>query len=240
MKPTRIYYELRDALQQNGCPACRVVYKAGDRFVDGLLYEKVNDPGLRERIRAARGFCHEHAGMLNRHGASLGVAIMMRDVLGDLLAKTEGKVSHKREASAHQILDMLRSQEPTYPSLMAALSSREICPVCAVEQETEDTACDVLLEHLSGENELLSLYQDSDGLCLHHFRRAVARAPVDVDIKKLVAAQRHIWKHLEKALSELIRTSDYRFRQEAMSPEGASWLRAIAALSGEDRSSLRY
>ncbi len=237
MKPTRIYYELRDALQQDGCPVCRVVYKAGDRFVDGLLYEKVNDPGLRERIRAAQGFCSAHAWMLDRHGASLGVAIMSRDVLRHLLEKIEtGKWHNIGKASRHWLAARLGRQEPACPSLITALSPHETCPVCAVEQEIESTACNVLLKHLSGENELLSLYRDSEGLCLHHFRHTLAMAPAGTDLENLIAAQESIWNRLEERLSELIRKSDYRFRDEATGLEGASWLRAIAALSGENRS----
>lgn len=233
MKPTRIYYELRDALQQDGCPVCRVVYEAGDRFVDGLLYEKVNDPGLRERIRAAQGFCSAHAWMLDRHGASLGVAIISRDVLRHLL--TEVGAHHAEKAGLQRISNTLRHQDTTdRQALIAALSPQGKCPVCTVEQEIESTTCDVLLNHLSGD-ELLSLYRDSDGLCLPHFRHAVTRASSGVDLEKLVTAQKRIWNRLEKQLSELIRKSDYRFRHEAMGSEDASWLRAIAALSGEDR-----
>src|SRR5574341_1501685 len=90
MGGTMSFYDLRDALAQPGCAICRLKAQAVEQYLDGLLWESVNDPGVRANIRQTRGFCHEHAWRLVRNGASVGVAIIMQDVLQNLLKMLEG------------------------------------------------------------------------------------------------------------------------------------------------------
>ncbi len=58
------FYELRDAFAQPGCPLCRLEARVAERYLDFLLWERVNDPDLRQNLRQARGFCRDHAWML--------------------------------------------------------------------------------------------------------------------------------------------------------------------------------
>jgi hypothetical protein len=61
MGRTMSFYDLSNALPQPGCAVCRLKAAATQRYLDSMLWESVNDPGLRHDIRQARGFCHEHA-----------------------------------------------------------------------------------------------------------------------------------------------------------------------------------
>jgi len=45
------FFELVDAQSQAGCPICRQVYKATDRYLDSLLYEAVLDPDVRAKLK---------------------------------------------------------------------------------------------------------------------------------------------------------------------------------------------
>ena len=58
--------DLREALAQPGCALCKLVSLTVDRYLEALLWESVNDYGLRDRIRRARGFCPEHSRSLRR------------------------------------------------------------------------------------------------------------------------------------------------------------------------------
>jgi nucleotide-binding universal stress UspA family protein len=75
------YYDLSDALARPGCAVCRLVANAVDRYLRGLLHESVNNPGVRERLRASSGFCREHSWQLQRRGDPLSIAILWRDLL---------------------------------------------------------------------------------------------------------------------------------------------------------------
>mgnify|MGYP005866765315 CR=1 FL=1 len=236
MSPTKSYYDLRDAFAQPGCPFCTLEAEYTNLFIDGLLYEQVNDPGLRAKIRQARGFCQKHAQGLVRSGASLGVAIMMRDVLREVLrAMDKSAFQAPPGLSLVRLRELVNPRPPLVATAEAvnALSPHTECPVCAHIGRLEEGWYGALLENLLGDDGLIHAYQASDGLCLPHFRGALARARQEAAFTALVDAQRAIWRKLEQELNEAIRKSDYRFKDEAWGEEGDAWLRALAAVSGK-------
>jgi len=234
---TLSFYDMRDALSLPGCPVCRLKAEYVEQFIDNLLYEKVNDPGLRDRIRQARGFCHEHAWGLARRGAALGVAIILRDVLEELQRHITTNLLEAASPSPgrlHRSLSKRRAKAAA-TQLFAVLGPQEPCMICALASEAERGYLGALRERLLGDEGLLALYVNSDGLCLPHFRQAIARVDDPAVFRALVEAQHAIWDRLDQRLSEAIRKSDYRFSHEPSGDEAGSWLRAIAALAGEPR-----
>ena len=238
MKPsaqTMSFYDLRDALAQPGCAVCCLKADAVDRFLDGLLWESVNDPGRRREIRQARGFCHRHAWSLVRVSASLGVAIITRDVLQSALAAMES--APFRPASPWSMRRVQEALDPSQPAagtaeLVARLEPQAACPACVWAEKMEGVYLSEFAGHLLGEDGLLADYESSDGLCLPHFRQALARVRDERVFEALVDAQRSIWGRLVAHLSEFIRKSDHRFQSETWGEERDAWLRAIAALAG--------
>jgi hypothetical protein len=239
---TLAYYALRDALSEAGCAVCRLKTRAIERYLDGLLWENVNDPDVRREIRRAQGFCHEHAWGLARHGASLGAAILMRDALQNVLgALRDARCQALPDAPLRRALRSLDHgrQPASAAELLARLTPSAACPACAQGEEMERIYLDTLMEHLLGEDGLLATYEASDGLCLPHFRQVISRAQEETAFSAMVNAQRRIWERLLAQLSEFIRKNDYRFRDEPVGEEGDAWLRAIAALAGAQRESER-
>src|SRR5581483_11879733 len=47
------YHDLLADLRKPGCPACHGGHRAAWRFLDALLWEFVNDPDVRARLRSA-------------------------------------------------------------------------------------------------------------------------------------------------------------------------------------------
>lgn len=238
MTRTMIFCELQNALAEAGCAVCRLVAKATERYLDGLLWEGVNDPGVRPQIRRAHGFCHDHAWMLARPGASLGVAILTRDVLQSLLAEMKGiRFQTLPTWSLRRVQESLDRDQPARATadLVARLTPQAQCPACVQARRMEEVYLDTLLDHLVGKESLLAAYQASDGLCLPHFRQALARLRGEKVFDALVTAQQTIWQRLADQLSEMIRKSDYRFHDEEWGEESGAWLRALAALTGPQR-----
>ncbi|MGQ9568349.1 MAG: DUF6062 family protein [Anaerolineae bacterium] len=229
------FHDLREALAQPGCALCRLEARTADQVVEAILWEQVNDPGLRRRVRLARGFCHEHAWLLVRQGASLGVAILLRDVFQDLLDETEAPpfrppapLSLRR---AREALDRSLPSQAT-ADLVARLEPHGPCPVCRQVEAMEGVYLQTLAEDLLGEDGLLEDFQASDGLCLPHFRRALASVREREAFEALLSAQRRIWQDLADRLTESIRKSDYRFREEPPGEEAGAWLMALVAVAG--------
>jgi hypothetical protein len=229
------FYDLRDALAQPGCPVCRLKADAVTRFLDSLLWESVNDPGRRREIRLARGFCPPHAWSLVRTSASLGAAIIARDVLQSVLTTVESASFQASPSwSVSRVHEALDSSKPTAATaeLVARLGPQSTCPACVWAGKMEGIYLDGLLGHLLGEDGLLAEYESSDGLCLPHLRLALARVRNKRVYEALVDAQRAIWGRLVAHLDEFIRKNDYRFQGEDWGEERDAWLRAIEALAG--------
>jgi len=81
MPRDRTYEYVRAALALPGCSLCRVEREAVQRYLDGFMYEDVTDVGLRAKMRAAHGFCHEHAAQAILVRDALGLAIIYQDIL---------------------------------------------------------------------------------------------------------------------------------------------------------------
>lgn len=223
---TRALHDLREALSQPGCPVCRLVERDTGRYLDNLLWENVNDPGMRREIRRALGFCREHSRMLvSRPGASLGLAIIARDVWAEIQHATEAVRLPAPKARQTRTGDIATG-------LLARLNPQGECPACVYARAMEDLYLDVLLERLLGEDGLLAAYQASEGLCLPHFRQALARVRDGAVYAALVESQRAIGQRLMAELDEFIRKNDYRFRDEPWGRERDAWLRALNALVG--------
>jgi hypothetical protein len=232
---TMSFHDLRDALAQPGCPVCRLNAESAARFLDTLLWESVNDPERRREIRQTQGFCHEHAWRLVRAGASLGVAIIMRDVLQDVLRTMEGASFQELPTlslrRAHEALSPKQSAAAT-AAVVAQLEPQGTCPACTSVRRMEGIYLRALLSNLLGEHGLLSAYEASDGLCLPHFRRALASVRDENVFEALMSTQRAIWGRLIAHLGEFIRKNDHRFRGEPWGDEADAWVRGIAALAG--------
>jgi hypothetical protein len=231
------YYDLRQALTEPGCALCRLLAKVADNYIDGVLWELVNDGEIRRELNQARGYCRDHAWLLVRYGASLGAAILMQDVIETLL-KVIDLGSFEPQPATFSLRQMLRSNansaEPSASTanLVAGLSPQVPCPVCAMVQKSENYYLDALVKHFAVPDDLASVYCASAGFCLPHFRLALSRVSDEETFTALVEAQKAVWQRLNVELKEFIRKNNYLFMKEGFGPEGDSWLRAIETVSG--------
>jgi hypothetical protein len=229
------FYDLRDALSQPGCAVCRLRDAAAEGFLDSLLWESVNDPGKRHEIRKALGFCRVHAWALVRVSASLGVAIVTRDVLESLLrAMDECSFQPLPPLSLRRVHESLDLRQPSSATadVVARLEPESRCPACVWVEKMEAITLDTLIGHLLAEDGLVERFESSDGLCLPHFRAALTRVRDEATYRALAGAQEAIWQKLVTQLGESIRKSDHRFKEESWGEEAGAWIRAIAALVG--------
>jgi hypothetical protein len=201
------YHDLSEALARAGCAVCRLVAIATDRYLRSLLHESVNDPGVRERLRASHGFCSEHSWQLQRRGDPLGISILWRDLLTQALESSNGPWTEKgRGRSA-------------------------MCPACEVAAEAEQRYLETLVEHLAS-GSLRREYDASPGLCLPHLRKALRQGPAGARAF-LLGSEAAKLSRLSQELAEVIRKHDYRFRDEPWGAERDAWIRATSKLAGE-------
>jgi hypothetical protein len=225
------FFELVDAQAQAGCPICRLVHKATDRYLDSLLYEAVLDPSVRAKLKDSQGFCAEHVAMLQRRpGRALGVALIYRDTLRALLKTLDG-ASFAGTGSKLGRLFRRRAELPT----LARLSATRPCPACAIGATTEKDYVALLLAHLM-DDKLYQAYAAGEGLCLPHFlaalRGAAERSEGAETLRRLVEPQAERYRRMLADLDEFIRKRDHRFADEKYGEEGDVWLRVMNAIIG--------
>ena len=229
------FYDLKQAFSGQGCALCRLLIDHADGYIQATLWELVNDIDGRVELNQARGYCNPHAWMLVRHGASLGAAILMDNIVLVAMRELEkARFEAQSGFSFRQMFGALGNSQPSSATanLVETLGPQTTCPVCVAVEKSEDYFLTALVNHLPGPDGLEEYYRQSDGLCLPHLRKVLARVSDETTYNALIAAQMTVWTDLRAHLAEFIRKKDHRFTGEKIGEEGDSWLRGIEAVSG--------
>jgi len=225
VKRDMLVHRLIEALAEKRCPICSIGREAVARCLEGLLYEQVNDPGVRQTLHRSKGFCRRHSWALTRAGDSLGSAILYRDQIEDAI----GDVHHTILA-----LDAGRPRTrrgPIGAVLRPRRTPRDPCPPCRVGQGARERAIVTLIAHLD-DPAIQEALERSAFLCLPDLVRALECKRTREQAHRLLDLAEMKLRRLEGELADLIRKRDYRFLREPRGEEQSSWLRAIGQLVG--------
>jgi len=214
------YYNFLDALKEQGCPVCFLVKKGTHKTMDDFLYESVNDPGLRQEIKASQGFCNRHAWQLQKFGDGFGQAIVYSDLMNIILNKLEAI------GASFSVKEMLKK-------ILPGISKKHICMFCRQEGEVEERYISVFWESFS-DPEFSVSYKNSFGLCLPHIVFAIKKCRNKESSKEFLEIESPKLSSLVEELKEFSRKHDYRFSNEKFGKEGDSWIRAIEKLIGKE------
>jgi hypothetical protein len=127
------YFRILEALREPGCALCRLGGLAADRFLEALLYEYVNDAGMRKMLVAAHGFCPNHSNALVARHDALGTSILYKAILNHLQAELDEVVP----AARGSMVSKLRDQLSGTMGAAAKLAAHELCPACAHMRGTQ-------------------------------------------------------------------------------------------------------
>jgi len=222
------YYNLLEALKEKGCPICTITERNTHKYMVSFLYESVNDPGVRKRLREAYGFCSRHAWQLKEIGDGLGLSIVYEDLLGGIIINIENMIK-----SARTFKDI--KSDPFVSGIKSYTRNiKKSCPVCRLEKRTTERNIATFIESIS-DSEFNKLYEQSSGLCLVHLLEVIAHAKSDnSQIRGLLHSELKKMQGLIGELKEFQRKHDYRFSSERFGPERDSWIRVIEKMVGKD------
>jgi len=217
-----VYYEMIEAFRTaRTCPLCFLEERDAHRYMENLLYEKVNSVALRGKLIRSRGFCRRHAHMLLEFGNGLGTAILYRD-------------------QVRAFLDFLKDRTKptariTKRTIPESWSHDSLCPACTALARMRQVYLNTFLEWINDDNFRAALEQ-SNGLCVPHLL-LILRKTRDPSLHKYLIAE-HIEKYsaLLKELNEYIRKTDYRYKHEKRGREKDAWKRAVNLLAGAENS----
>lgn len=213
-----VYYEVLESFQKgNTCAMCDLEIRDVRRYLESILYEYVNDAGVRKDLIRSRGYCHRHAHMLLELGDGLGTAILYHEqavsFLNSLVKQNSlsGKLGLK--------------------SMPEIWNNGDICPACRNQMQSRNRYINTFLKWLH-DAEMQKVFTSSPGLCVPHL--LVVLSQTNGSELKQYLLEKHVdkFKILEKELAEFIRKQDYRFSREPMGAEKDSWQRAVTLMAG--------
>ena len=212
------FFAVLEALQHSrACPLCALESACLRRYFEGLLYERVNDPRVRQDLHGARGYCSRHAHRLVEVGDGFGISILYLDLVRDF-ARFLGEMNGNRGASR------LKDTKNWV--------AHQGCPACRLQFEARERHIQVLLNGLR-EPEMRDAFQESAGLCLPHFFH-VKEAARDVETQRFVSdVMQDKYSALTADLTEFQRKREWRHAHEPFGKESDSWIRAVKMMVGE-------
>lgn len=188
---------------------------------------------MRATLRATRGLCNWHAGMLlGLPGAAFGAAILSADLLTRERARADarGRAARARRPRLTALRQWLR--RPASPEDPPRRTRR--CFACEGVEAADRRHLDALLA-LVGDPRFEGAFAQGDGLCMLHLARLVGHAPGSA---RAEAAERLVdfatarWRRLEAALERFIAKRDYRTRAPFTEEEARAWGLALEMLAG--------
>ena len=224
-------FDLEDAFGRAGCPVCRLLTGYDERSFDSLLYESVNDVGVRNEIRQTLGFCNYHAWVLHQVATDLtsgklsvgmgrtGIGIIYLDLVETLIERLKAFSSSTSKRHGKTLAT---------PSKGTGTA----CPMCSARAQFELWYLESMLRNIEMKD-FAEKYAASDGLCAIHLLRALKLPGLDGNKRALAAAEIRRLEELSVDLHEFWRKHDYRYASEGFGKEGDSWLRALRKISGE-------
>lgn len=82
----KTYYDLLELFSESGCPICSYKKTFEEQSLDGLFYEFVTDPEIRQKLRNQGGFCQDHLRrVFDARPSILGISIVYEDLLNTSL-----------------------------------------------------------------------------------------------------------------------------------------------------------
>ena len=221
------YHDLMADLRKPGCPCCHGGHRAAWKYLDGLLWEFVNDPGVRAGLRAARGFCREHSRMAlavaSEQSAAGGIAIVYEDLLG--------RAEHTAAQAARSAWrGGPRSRRRSARDALAPMAG---CPACETADRVADNYLRILARSEPESPPAVALHHSGRGLCFPHLATGLASARSEQQAERLLEIFGQGTDELRRELREFVRKQDYRFRDEGLTTgEASAWKRAVYRMVG--------
>ncbi len=211
-----VLIRLREEMRRGrGCPICNLILDVEERSIENILYEMVNDPAVRNRIKSSLGFCPFHAHQVidfvkrNPWLDGLGTSIIYLDMVETYLDMIEN-------GGAMSITDMWAS-----------------CYLCEKAEEFERIYVETLSIRFEEDQKLLENYASSSSLlCARHLESVYNRLNRVIG-KKILQIQKEKLTKIAQLMKSYIEKQDYKARSPPTEEESVAWIIAIKALKGD-------
>jgi len=212
-------YPVMILLNLPGCAFCRRSEAEDLKAVWSFLWEGKFEMVIRDRVKAAGGFCAHHNRLVyevaKRDDLTAGLAEIQELVIAGVRSNLDHRPSNRRRPW---------QRESPSPAIPAAGP----CLLCQYRVEAESRMATFLADRLA-QPESLEVYLASDGFCLPHLRMVVAEADSGTASRLVQDLDRRL-ADIRSRLTEYRRKRDYRYRDEPRGDEQHSALDATRQL----------
>jgi len=207
-----------DAVEKSKtCPLCDLDKASVQKHITDMLYESVNDRGLRKKLEKQKGFCAFHGELIVKHGDALGIAILHIDQMQSLL----------------DCLDNAGSNLPKIKNTdHAGWTEHSGCAICEAGRAAAKRHMEVFIE-LMDDDIMKNYLEKFPGFCSNHLFRILEKLGKPDHARYLLKLHVERYKSLLADLKEFCRKNDYRFRNETSGRESDSWQKAVQIVSGK-------
>jgi len=209
------YFEVLEGFQKaRGCALCELEERTINRYLENLLYECVNDAGVRRDLIASRGFCHRHAHMLLEFSDALGTAILYNDQVKlflDFLNGLSGRIKRKK--------------------IPETWMRDDLCPACKIQNQSRQRYLETFLAMLD-DCQAQEAVAHSGGLCAQHLIEALNASHEPELRRRLLTIHIARFAKLADDVEDFIRRHDYRFSKEDFKKKRDCWRKAVMMLTG--------
>lgn len=213
------YFDMVEAFRKAQiCALCEMEVRDTHRHLDGLLYENVNDGGVRKELIQSRGYCRRHAHLLLAFGDGLETAALYQDQIKLILEFLESL----RGISAK----LFRKERGRHWNIS------DTCPACKLDKQRRDGLVSILVEWLD-DPEMRSAIEQSPGLCVPHLLLVIGQIKDPAIRDDFLALHIEKFSGLAAEMTEFSRKFDYRFSGEGFGEEKDSWIRAVKMMVGD-------
>ena len=214
MSRDMLWYELFERMQDNHCPICSLLDKMVDGVMESFLYESVNNPGLRDKIKKAHGLCYLHSKMMMEKGDPLAHAL----VYSDLIIQAIDEISKKNI------------------NAFAAYDKHDECIFCQNVNKSEAIYAKAFLSAYQ-DKEFEEKYLEEGLLCMSHVKlihENTSKSQMNI-LNSILKVTEDKCGKLVYDLSEIKRKNDYRYKDEEWTEsERKAWKKAVAVINKFD------
>lgn len=228
MNKQRSYFVFLETLEKPGCPICQFVLDDSRGYLDSLMYERVLDVPTRLGVMDSFGLCNWHTWQTPSLPPVCAPAVGFSIFASDLLRKFDLIAQATRDKRRRIWKIPFRGATKRLSSLMKG----KACPVCVHVARGESYYLRELADFIE-EEQFLSAYKRSAGICLPHFFSLEQRLCDHENFPVLERLMLEKVQSLKGTLDAFMRKQDHRFGAEITSSEASAWRTAMELLVGK-------
>jgi len=206
------FSELLDAFKKDGCPICNLNYSNIDSYFSSILYESVNDPGVRKKLRDSLGYCRDHSvqfiGFIESSCNRFGASIIIADVTAEIIKELD------------------RFSKLSLKDLKKVAGSNYKCPACIYMHNHEHIYYSEILNNLENDD-FFNKYLKNDGLCQAHLGELIKIIKDSRIRNKIIENQQLKFSILINNMNAFVKKHSGQSNQKISSDEGNAFKKAI-------------